>query len=206
MMRPAIFSALALLAGCARSEEARYAQVDNNALAAANAIQEGEDDELTVGTWQTGLQGDQPVLEFGPVGAPSLFSISCDDRRNLLLQRPGAALSGDLPAMLVTVGSETRRLAVASTGTTNPMLRGTLAGNDPFVRVLTGAATRIVIRVGDAQPLVMAPSPAIATYAQLCASGEARSAGAIGNSSEAAGTVNVVAGNAVAGNVAANAN
>jgi hypothetical protein len=205
MMRPFILSALVLLAGCARSEEARYAQVDNNMLAAANAVQEGEDDELTVGTWQTALQGDLPVLEFGPVGAPSLFSISCDDRRNLLLQRPGAALSGDLPAMLVTVGSETRRLAVASAGTTIPVLRGTLASNDPFVRVLTGATARIVIRVGDAQPLVMPPSPNIANYVQQCASGEARATPA-GNSVEAVGTVNVVSGNAVVGNVAANAN
>lgn len=204
MMRPFILSAFVLLAGCARSEEARYAQT-NNVLPAANTILEGEDDELAIGTWQTGLQDEQPVLEFGPVGAPSVFSLGCDDRRNLLLQRPGPALSGDLPAMFVTVGSETRRLAVASAGAAVPILRGTLAANDPFLRVLTGATVRIVVRLGDAPPLVMPPSPAIATYAQQCARGEARAVPP-GNGVEAAGTVNVVAGNAVAGNVATDAN
>jgi hypothetical protein len=200
MLRPALFSILVLLAGCARSEEARYAQVDNTPLPAVNTSDQGDDDELTVGTWQTGLQEDQPVLEFGPVGAPSRFSIGCAARRNLLLQWPGAAPGGDLPNMLVTVGSETRRLGVTSTGGTNPVLRGTLAANDPFVRVLTGAAnTRIFVRMGDAQPLVMPPSPTIAAYAAQCASGEARAA-TPGNAVEADATINVIGGNVATAN------
>ena len=196
MIRPLLLAAVVLLAGCARSEEARYAQVDNTPLPALNAIDQGEDDELAVGTWQNGLQEDQPVLEFGPVGAPARFSLSCDDRRNLLLLWPGAPPEGDLPNMLVTVGSETRRLAVATVGGGNPMLRAALPTNDPFMRVLTGASTRIVVRIGDTQPLVMPPSPTIAAYARSCASGEARAAApGAGNSVEPSGTVNVVGGN-----------
>jgi hypothetical protein len=200
MIRPLLVTTLVLLAGCARSEEARYAQVDNVAPPALNTSDQGEDDELTVGTWQTGLQGEQPVLEFGPVGAPALFSISCDARRNLLLQRPGDTLSGDLPNMLVTVGSETRRLAVVNVGGNTPMLRGTLAANDPFRQVLLNAAARIVVRIGDAQPLVMPPSPAIAAYAQQCASGAAQAAVPAGNSVEANGIIDVTAGNAATTN------
>ncbi len=200
MIRPALLSAFILLAGCARSEEARYAQVDNTPSPALNLSDQGEEDDLTVGTWQTGLEGDQPVLEFGPVGATSLFSISCDERRNLLLQRHGAALTGDLPNMLVQVGSETRRLAVVSAGGTNPVLRGALAPNDPFRRVLLTAATRIMVRMGDAQPLVMPPSPAIAAYAAQCASGEARGVAPAGNSVEANGIIDVTAGNAATTN------
>ena len=200
MIRPLLLSAVVLLAGCARSEEARYAQVDNRPLPAINAV-EGEDDELTVGTWQNSLQADQPVLEFGPVGANARFSLSCDERRNLVLLWPGAPPEGDLPSMLVTVGSETRRLSVTGAGGTNPMLRATLPANDPFMRVLTGASTRIVVRIGDAQPLVMPPSPEIAAYARRCASGEATSATpAAGNSVEPSGTVNVVAGNSAIAN------
>jgi hypothetical protein len=201
MLRPALLSAFVLLAGCARSEEAHYAQIDNNSLPALNASDQGEEDELTVGTWQTGLEEDQPVLEFGPVGAPSRFSLSCDARRNLLLQWPGLPPGGDLPNMLVTVGSETRRLAVTSSGGTgSPMLRGALAGNDPFMRVLTGATSRIVIRMGDAQPLVMPPSAAIAAYAQQCASGAARAAATPGNTIEANGAIEVTGENAAAAN------
>ena len=198
MIRPALLSAIILLAGCARSEEARYAQIDNSQLPVGNASDLGEEDGLSVGTWQTGLQGDQPVLEFGPVGAPARFSFSCDERRNLLLLYPGAAPGRDLPVMLVQTGSETRRLAVAAVEGGTPMLRGTLPPNDPFVRVLTGTRTRIVVRIGDTQPLVMPSNVAIATYAQQCASGAARSTAPAGNSVEPSGSVNVVAGNATA--------
>ena len=200
MLRPLFLcSVLALLAGCARSEEAGDAQPDNTPLPALNTSNSGEEDELTVGSWQTGVQENLPVLEFGPVGAPSRFSLSCDDRRNLLLQWPGAAPGGDLPSMFVTIGSETRRLGVTSAGSTTPILRGTLPANDPFMRVLTGATTRIVVRIGDAPPLVMPQSPMIAAYAQQCASGQVQAGGtAGGNAVEPRGSVNVVAGNNVA--------
>ena len=200
MLRPALLSAFVLLAGCARSEEAHYAQFDNTPLAAINASDQGEEDEFTIGTWQTGLQDDRTVLEFGPVGAPARFSIACDERRNLLLQWPGASPGGDLPNMRVTVGSETRRLGVTGASGTNPVQQGTLAVNDPFLRVLTGANTRIVVRLGDAQPLVMPPSPAIAAYAQQCASGATRTAAAPGNSLEANGSIEVTGENVAATN------
>ncbi|HYD11255.1 MAG TPA: hypothetical protein VEC11_00240 [Allosphingosinicella sp.] len=202
MIRPFLLSATILLAGCARSEEARYAQIDNVQLPATNATDLTDDEDLTVGTWQAGLQEEQPVLQFGPVGAPARFSIGCDERRNLLLFWPGAAPGGDLPNMLVTVGSETRRLAVVSAAGVTPMLRGTLPPNDPFVRVLTGASTPIIVRVGDAAPLIMPPSPEIASYIRRCASGEARSTAAApaGNSVEANGSVDVIGGNAATTN------
>ena len=201
MNRLLLLSAVVVLAGCARSEEARYAQVDNTPLPSLNAIDQSDDDELAVGTWQTGLHEDQRVLEFGPVSAPPRFSIGCDARRNLTLLWPGAPPEGDLPNMLVTVGSETRRLSVATLAGPTPMLRATLPANDPFVRVLTGASARIVVRIGDAQPLVMPPSPTIATYVQSCASGEARAAAtATGNTVEPSGTVEVVGGNSATTN------
>ena len=201
MIRPLLLSAVVLLAGCARSEEARYSQINNAPLPSLNMIDHGEDDELAVGTWQNGLEGEQPVLQFGPVGAAAPFSLGCDERRNLLLLWPGAPPEGDLPNMLVTVGSETRQFAVVSAGGSNPMLRATLRANDPFMRVLTGATARIVVRIGDAPPLVMPANPAIAAYAQRCANGEVGAAvPAIGNTVEASGTVNVVAGNAATTN------
>jgi hypothetical protein len=199
MLRSSLCTALLLLAGCARSEEARYAaQSDNTPIPTLNGTDLGEEDELSIGTWQNSLQNDQPVLEFGPVGAPARFSINCDARRNLVLQWPGAAPSGDLPRMLVTIGSETRQFPLASAGTATPMLRATIPINDPFMRVLTGAATRIFVRIGDAEPLVMPPSNAIGAYARQCGNGEVQAnAPAAGNNSiEATGSVNVVAGNA----------
>jgi hypothetical protein len=200
MFRPALLSAFVLLAGCARSEEAANSQIENMRPPAINTALDGDEDELAVGTWQTGVQDDQPVLEFGPAGSPVLFSIGCDARRNLLLQRPGGAPAGDLPNMLVTVGSETRRFAVASSGGMVPILRGTLAPNDPFRNALINAATRIEVRIGDTQPLVMPPNPALAAYAERCASGEVRAISTVGNSLEANGSIDVVAGNETSAN------
>jgi hypothetical protein len=200
MIRPALLSAIVLLAGCARSEEARYAKVENVQLPALNAADPADDDGLTIGTWQNGLQQDRAVLEFGPVGAPARFSLSCDDRRNLLLLWPGAPPEGDLPTMFLQVGSETRRLAVVSDGGATPMLRATLQQGDPFVRVLTGAQSRIAAQVGDAERLAMPPSPSIGAYVQQCASGEVRGTAVAGNTVEASGSVNVVAGNAATTN------
>lgn len=198
MLRSSLCSALLLLAACARSEDARDAQTANSQLPTLNNADLSEEDELSIGSWQSGLQDAQSVLEFGPVGAPARFTLGCDERRNLVLQWPGAGPGGDLPNMLVTVGSETRRLALVSAGTANPVLRGTLPANDPFMRVLTGTSARIFVRIGDAEPLVMPPSPLIAAYARQCANGEvqANAPAASGNSIEATGNVSVVAGNA----------
>jgi len=175
MNRNALPLALILIAGCARSEEATFSSIGNESGTAVEAVRasEGEEDEVSLGEWRAGLQEEQATLEFGPSGAPPLFSLRCDARRGTLLQRHGAAPAGDLPVMLVTVGSETRRFALISAGGAIPMLRATLPATDPFRPVLSGAAaTPIIIRIGDSPPLVLPPSPTIGAYATACANGE----------------------------------
>lgn len=203
MTRFALPLAFVLLAGCARSEQAQYTQFDNNASLSVNApLADTDDDEVAIGAWRLGLQDTQSVLEFGPTGSAPAFSIGCDGRRNLLLQRHGAAPPGDLPVMLITVGSETRRLAVVSTGGAIPMLRATLPANDTFRGVLIGATSPIIVRVGDSERLVLPRSPTIGAYAAQCASGEVRAPETAGNGvvevGEAGGNAAVV--NGAAGN------
>jgi len=173
MIRHALPVALVLLAGCARSEEASFVPADNEAARAVERVRtpETDEEELTLGAWRESVQEEQAALEFGPAGAPPLFSLRCDARRGVLLQRHGAAPAGDLPVMLVTVGSETRRLAVTSTGGPVPMLRATLPSSDPFRPVLAGAATPIIARIGDSPPLVLPPSPLLGAYVNQCAEG-----------------------------------
>jgi len=175
MIRNALPLALILVAACARSEEATFSSIGNESGTAVEAVRtsEGDDEEIALGEWRAGLQEEQATLEFGPGGAPPLFSLRCDARRGTLLQRHGAAPSGDLPVMLVTVGSETRRFALTSAGGAIPMLRATLPATDQFRAVLTAAAaTPIIVRIGDAPPLVLPPSPMIGSYATGCANGE----------------------------------
>jgi hypothetical protein len=173
MVRLAVPLALILLTGCARSEKASFVPADNNALSEVERVRtpDSDEEELTLGTWRDGLQDEQAALEFGPAGAAPLFSLRCDARRSLLLQRHGAATAGDLPVMLVTVGSETRRLAVTGAGGPIPMLRAALPPNDPYLAILTGAISPIIIRIGDSPPLVLPTSPRIGAYVTQCSSG-----------------------------------
>ena len=60
--------------------------------------------------------------------------------------------------MLISVGSETRRLAVTSGEGPLPMLRATVNASDQLLRVLTDAASPIAIRIGDSPPLICRPA------------------------------------------------
>jgi hypothetical protein len=185
MTRTAALLSLILLGACARSEEARMDPNDaNQAGQRVETVRpDRDDDEVALGAWREGLQEEQRVLEFGPTGAPPLFSLRCDARRGVLLQRHGLVPSGDLPVMRVSVGNEARQLAVTGTSGPNPMLRVALSGSDSLLAALGRATAPFTIRVGDSAPLNLPPSPLIATYVAGCASGEAtRPAAADGNS------------------------
>ena len=135
MIRIALPFALVLLAGCARSEEANLLPADaNGSTRVAETVRpERDDQEPALGEWRETLQDEQRAIEFGPRGAPPLFSIRCDARRGILLQRHGLEPAGDLPVMMISVGSETRRLAVTGGDGPIPMLRATLNASDVLV-------------------------------------------------------------------------
>lgn len=186
MARPLFPCALLLLAAaCARSEDASQVADVNGVTTAVERVRapEQDDNEVALGEWRESLQDEFTALEFGPAGAQPVFSLRCDGRRGAFLQRHGTPLTGDLPTMLVTIGSETRRFAVTSAGGTIPMLRATLTSGDPFRQVLTAAAAPITVRVGDTPPLVLPPSEQIGAFLTRCTSDEAR-----GTTADAAGS------------------
>jgi len=174
MPRPTIaFASLLLLAACARSETAS-APVDFNQLAPAierPAERGQEEEEIAIGEWRDSLQDEFAAFEFGPSGAPPLFSLRCAENRGVLLQRHGAVPAGDLPTMMITVGRDSRRVAVTASGGAVPMLRAALAADDALLRAIAGAAVPIVIRIGDSDALALPPAPAIGTFVARCAGG-----------------------------------
>lgn len=184
MIRSALpFALVLLLAGCARSEEANLLPADTNGSTriAEQVRPERADEEPALGAWRDTVQDTQPALEFGPQGAAPLFSLACDERRGLILQRHGIQPAGDLPVMLVSVGSETRRLAVTGGDGPIPMLRATLSPSDQLADILARAAGPIAIRIGESPPLILPPSPLIGAYIGQCGNGAvatARSAAA----------------------------
>src|SRR4028118_1396393 len=89
---PAIALVLALLAGCARSEEASLVQPDSkegyNQVGKVGSP-EADDREPAIGQWRASLQENVQALEFGPVGTEPLVSLLCNGRTSVLLQRHG---------------------------------------------------------------------------------------------------------------------
>lgn len=175
MVRLSSLSLLILLVpviGCARSEDASVVAA-NNELQAVEQVRtpEQDDEELALGEWRDTLQDENGALEFGPAGAPPLFSLRCDARRSVYLQHHGSAQGGDLPMMLVTIGSETRRLAVTSVTGPTPMLRASLSPSDTLINVLGTSRTPITVRIGDAEPLVLPPAPSVGAFLTRCGTG-----------------------------------
>jgi hypothetical protein len=188
IIRNALPFALVLLAACARSEEANLMPADaNGSTRIAETVRpERDDQEPALGAWRETLQDEARAIEFGPAGAPPLFSIRCDARRGVLLQRHGIEAAGDLPVMLVSVGSETRRLAVTSGEGPLPMLRATLNASDVLVAGLSRAAAPIAVRIGDSPPLILPPSPLIGAYITQCTSGALPAPGGAASVNQAA--------------------
>ena len=188
-----------LVAGCARSEDASV--VPTNASENGQAVEQvrpdRDVDEPALGQWREALQGEQRVLEFGPLGAPPLFSFGCDARRGLLIQRHGLESSGDLPVMLITLGSETRRLAVTSGDGPIPMLRASVSETDPLVASLERAPQPITVRIGDSPPLILPAGEEVGAYVTRCSGGELASA-ALSATSNGTAEANASASNAAA--------
>lgn len=162
---------LSLLAGCARSEEASLVPADGNEYGAVEQVRtpEADDQEPALGEWRQSVQEERPALEFGPAGAPPLFSMRCGDDRALLLQRHGAIPSGALPLLDVAAGGEVRRFPVAGTGGTIPMLRATVPADDPLIGRLIASVEPITLRLGDQPPLILPNDPAVAEFVRGCA-------------------------------------
>lgn len=194
MIRSGLPFALLLLAGCARSEDANLLPADSggNSRIAEQVRPERSDEEPALGAWRDSIQDTQRALEFGPQGAPPLFSLACDERHGLVLQRHGIQPAGDLPVMVVSVGSETRRLAVTGGQGPIPMLRATLSPSDQLAESLTHAAGPIAIRIGEDPPLILPPNPQIGTYIGQCQNGDLAAPGT-GEAANAAAPSNAAA-------------
>lgn len=179
LTRFALPAAFLLLAACARTEEASLVPPESED--GYNAVEkvrtpERDDDDVAIGEWRTTVEDDAPALAFGPLGAAPLFSIRCDERRGLILQRHGTVATGELPMMLVQVGSDGRRLPVTAVGGTVPMLRASIPPSEELVGNLAGADAPITVRVGDAPALVMPPDPALGAFIEQCRTGAAAAA------------------------------
>lgn len=172
---PVTALALALLAGCARSEEASLVPPDSkegyNQVGKVGSPEE-DDREPAIGQWRASLQENVQALEFGPVGTGPLFSLLCNGSRGVMLQRHGAAPVGPLPSMQIGKGQLNERLPVSAAGGAIPMLRAEVPLPSPLAEALAAGGEPLMVRLDDGAPLVLPPSPLIGDYLRSCATSQ----------------------------------
>src|SRR3546814_14445283 len=83
-----------------------------------------------IGDWTRTIQEEQPALAFGPAGAEPLFSLRCDDREGILLNRHGVVEAGTTGMMTLVLGANPHRLAVNPVAGPLPMLRAAVPANE----------------------------------------------------------------------------
>lgn len=176
--------ALAMLAGCARSEEASLVQPDSkegyNQVGKVGSP-EADDREPAIGQWRASLQENVQALEFGPVGTEPLISLLCSGDRAVLVQRHGGAPAGPLPAMQISKGELNERLPVTAGGGAVPMLRTEVPLPSPLAEALAAGGEPIMVRLDDGPPLVLPPSALIGDYLRSCTTARPLPTGAAGS-------------------------
>jgi hypothetical protein len=174
-MKPAAAFALILLAACARSEEAKVRPLEGNETNKAVAQTRASDnasDEQAIGEWRLGLQQERQALEFGSAGTVPLITIVCGDRGGFVLERPGVLPPGAAPSLGIAIGGGQARQLPLTTGTgATAVQSATITAGDPLLQQLAGAQAPIVLRFGDATPLVLPHSPLIGQFGSTCADG-----------------------------------
>lgn len=164
-------AAFGALAACADSEAPEAVPTDDGG--AYNVVDRvkapiTDDAEPAIGEWIESMQDEQTVLQFGPANTEPLFSIGCDARGGILLNRHGSVASDRGEMMTVTMGADTRNLAVNPAQGPLPRLRASVPAQDELLAQLRQAQQPIRISMGDGPPLVLPASPAIGEFIQGC--------------------------------------
>jgi hypothetical protein len=167
---PFAFAAFAVLSACADSEPPEAVPTDGGGYNVVTPVKTPitDDAEPAIGQWIQSMQDEQPVLQFGPANTEPLFSIGCDARGGILLNRHGTVASDSGAMMTVTIGSETRNLAVNAAQGPLPRMRASVPAQDEMLAQLRQAQQPIRISMGDGPPLVLPVSPQIGEFIQGC--------------------------------------
>jgi hypothetical protein len=158
------FATAALLAGCARTEKAEERQVGEAANQAAQLNgAAGEADGLTKGAWAVGSEASFE----GASGAIELV-IRCDQRRGLIIQRPGLVPRGQLALLQLRTGGVVRRLAVTAPVGGSAGIEAVVPYNDQLIEPLMRFDDPLEVRFAGLDTLQLPPSWQVAGFVRDC--------------------------------------
>lgn len=165
-------ASLILAAGCADSEPPDSTPIEDGGpynMIDPVAAPLADEAEPAIGQWIRSMQEERPALQFGPPNTEPLFSIRCDDRDGLILQRHGVVQTGSAQMMTLTMAGSSQQLAVNPVAGPLPVLRAAVQPTDPLIENLRNAEQPIRIEIGDEPPLILPASSAIGEFVEECA-------------------------------------
>jgi len=172
-MRTMIMVAALGLTACARSEPVdedfgQDVELTGNAL--AETLSEDREEDSRSGTWLPGAEGAAQSIAFQAPNGEELFSIRCDERGGLVLQRPGLVSRGNLALMQLRTGDVVRRLAVTQSGGATPQVQASVPYNDQLIGALMTFDQPLEVRVDGLETLMLPPSAAVGSLVRTCQS------------------------------------
>ena len=173
-MRVLPLTLLAALAACADSEAPDAVPAnDNGAYNVVEQVRAPLRDEVppTIGQWIETMRDDAPALQFGAPNTEPLFSIGCDGRGGIRLDRHGIVATGT-DMMGISIGSASRRLAVNPVPGPLPMLRSTVPAQDELLEQLAKSPA-FKVTVGDSPELALPASAIVGEFVTRCQAPEA---------------------------------
>ena len=161
----------ALTAACARTEPADPTPGEDLELAQAAAEREAAAsaaEPATAGRWEASAEGQSQSVTFrGPQGQTQ-FTISCDLRGGLIVERPGLIARGNLALMQLRTADVVRRLAVSAAPGPQPDVEARLPYNDPMIAALMSFDEPLEVRYEGLETLVLPPNPIVGDLVRTC--------------------------------------
>jgi hypothetical protein len=168
MNRFSILLLSVLAAACARTEPADPTPGEDLEEAQAPLDDLGAADPTTPGRWEAGAQGESQAVIFRNQQGEALFTMRCDLRGGLIVQRPGLVARGNLALMQLRTADVVRRLAVNAGAGPQPQVEARVPYNDQLIAALLSFDEPLEVRYEGLDTLNLPPSPIVGDLVRTC--------------------------------------
>ena len=164
---PLLLFTAAFLAACAQTEPAETAAADDVQEVELPTLDTAED-PTTPGNWEAGAQGEAQSVAFRNPDGQAVFTISCDLRGGLVVQRPGLVARGNLALMQLRTADVVRRLAVNAGNSGEPQVEARVPYNDEMIAALMRFDEPLEVRYEGLETLVLPANPLVGGLVRTC--------------------------------------
>ena len=182
---PMLLLAASVLAACARSEPADPTPGGDLELAEPR-VDDQPENSTTAGEWEAGAQGQSQSVAFRGPENNVLFTIRCDVRGGLIVQRPGLIARGNLALMQLRTADVVRRLAVNAAAGPQPLVEARIPYNDQMISGLMSFDEPLEVRYEGLDTLVLPPNPLVGDLVRTCQQTSAAAAEAAAQANQVA--------------------